>query len=289
MSAVANIAYYAWAIRPGVSPQILSACFHPRAGGWKSRRIKHAAWVLDTLNRGEGHFRVGSPRAPWRKRFGGTAHLYAPGVAYWEQVPDARKPPDACYLTFSGGAAVGLSTMATGPGGFAAILDPEGQIFERIQHLARTGQHKGEHGFFEAQAELFQILDVLRGAQQTRSGEFLVRTAGKTPPDPSLSERATIFMKENLSRRITLAQMAGHLHVSASSLSHRFRRETGETPQQALIQLRIQAACDLILHGWKLHYVAQQTGFHDAFHLSRTFRKITGMSPRQFVANHQRG
>lgn len=280
--------YFKNEIRCGISPQVLSATFHSRSGGWRSRRIEHPFWVLDTQNRGEGQFRVGSNRAPWRQRRACTVHLYAPGTAYWEHLSATHGIPDACYLIFSGGESLGLSSMVGGRTGFASIFDPEGMLFEMIRQIAIVGQAKEEKGFCAVQAQLFRILDMVLQARQTGPCDFMVQSDERPPSPPSLSDRAILFMKDNLGRKITLTQMARALHVSPSSLAHRFQQETGKSPMQVLIQLRIQAAGVLLQHGWKLNDVAQQTGFYDAFHLSRTFRKTMGMSPRMFIQNISR-
>jgi transcriptional regulator GlxA family with amidase domain len=50
----------------------------------------------------------------------------------------------------------------------------------------------------------------------------------------------------------------------------------------ALAALRIELAKSLLLRGLKIETVASQTGFFDAFHLSKTFKNHTGLSPSEF-------
>ena len=50
-----------------------------------------------------------------------------------------------------------------------------------------------------------------------------------------------------------------------------------------LINLRIDHAKHLLLRGVPLKQIAQEAGFSDAFHLSKTFKHVEGISPRGFL------
>jgi len=87
---------------------------------------------------------------------------------------------------------------------------------------------------------------------------------------------------------VRLADLARALHLSPSSLSHRYRTAAGESPMQSLKRLRILRAKVLLLKGHSLADVAEQLGFYDQVHLSVTFKKSEGVSPRAFL-NGQAG
>ncbi len=50
----------------------------------------------------------------------------------------------------------------------------------------------------------------------------------------------------------------------------------------ALADLRMELARNLLLRGLKMDAIARQTGFCDAFHFSKTFRKRCGVPPSAF-------
>jgi transcriptional regulator GlxA family with amidase domain len=87
----------------------------------------------------------------------------------------------------------------------------------------------------------------------------------------------------HLARPIALADLARHLHVSVSSISHRFHAETGETPMNRLMHLRLNQARAMLLSGQKLRAIVEATGFSDMAHLSRTFKRFEGVSPRAYL------
>jgi AraC-like DNA-binding protein len=90
-------------------------------------------------------------------------------------------------------------------------------------------------------------------------------------------------MKSHLSERLTLRRLAREAHVAVSTLSHAYRSQTGEPPMATLMRYRIDAAKGLLLKGYRLKAIAEQTAFSDAFHLSKAFKKLEGRSPRAFL------
>jgi AraC-like DNA-binding protein len=108
-------------------------------------------------------------------------------------------------------------------------------------------------------------------------------------PDPnreeeiSFAEKVDDYLREHSAERLTLAGIARHLHVSPSTLSHRYRQEAGRSPMKRLIEIRIGMAKGLLFRGYPLKTIAEQTGFSDMYHLSKTFKRQEGVSPRAFL------
>jgi AraC-like DNA-binding protein len=70
------------------------------------------------------------------------------------------------------------------------------------------------------------------------------------------------------------------LGVSYSSFRRAFRKETGLSPWQYLMSVRLNRARRLLSsRGTKLESVAAAVGFSSAFHLSAAFKKAYGVSP----------
>ena len=72
--------------------------------------------------------------------------------------------------------------------------------------------------------------------------------------------------------------------MSVSSLCHKFRTESGEAPMTFRLRARIELAKTLALKGLPLKRVAEETGFFDAYHLSKAFKKAVGLSPRGYLS-----
>ncbi|MFX1676466.1 AraC family transcriptional regulator [Paraburkholderia sp. A2WS-5] len=79
----------------------------------------------------------------------------------------------------------------------------------------------------------------------------------------------------------TLASVAG---LSVSRFTARFRGETGLSPHRYLCLVRVRRAQDLLRAGLAPSVVATDVGFFDQSHLCRHFRRVLGITPRDYVA-----
>jgi AraC-like DNA-binding protein len=90
------------------------------------------------------------------------------------------------------------------------------------------------------------------------------------------------YIQANINRRISIADLAGHIGKSVSFISHLFRNEFGLSPGQFIISEKINSAKKILSRGASVRETALELGFYDEFHFSRTFRKKTGISPAEY-------
>ncbi len=103
------------------------------------------------------------------------------------------------------------------------------------------------------------------------------------PRYEDLTSRATTFMKQNMSKKISLEDMANHCEVSVSHFCLLFKRKTSHTPVEFLNNMRIQQACQLLdLTNLNISEISEKLGFSDPFYFSRVFKKSIGQSPRDY-------
>ncbi|MDO4333675.1 MAG: response regulator [Eubacteriales bacterium] len=96
-------------------------------------------------------------------------------------------------------------------------------------------------------------------------------------------EKAIAFAEKNYGQPITLADAAEAVHVSSGYLSTIFRKEYGINYTEFLIQLRIEKAKILLAAGnERLADIAEKCGFNDHAYFTRTFKKLTGISPNDY-------
>jgi AraC family transcriptional regulator len=92
--------------------------------------------------------------------------------------------------------------------------------------------------------------------------------------------RITEFLDAHLCERIELADLAALVGLSQSHFSRSFKESTGLPPYRWQLNARIRRAQTLLFEsGATLEEVAEATGFADAVHFGRTFRKIIGVTP----------
>jgi AraC-like DNA-binding protein len=97
------------------------------------------------------------------------------------------------------------------------------------------------------------------------------------------AERVRGHVREHLSGQLDIKALASVAGVSASQVSHAFRRETGLSPAQFVRRERMQRAQNLLREGRRIKDIAYSLGFCDEFHFSKLFKKQFGVSPSAWV------
>lgn len=94
------------------------------------------------------------------------------------------------------------------------------------------------------------------------------------------------FLKNNYHKNICLKSISDHVCYSESYLSYLFSKEIGVTVIYYLNKLRVEKAKEL-LHdsNLKVYEISSKVGFQSVEHFSRSFKKLTSTSPKQFK-NH---
>ncbi len=95
-------------------------------------------------------------------------------------------------------------------------------------------------------------------------------------------QKALICIDSDLSADLSLHTLAAMLGLNASYLSALFRRETGKTITAYISEKRVDLARHLLkTTAWQVQTVAQHCGFADVGYFTKTFKKLTGETPRQ--------
>ena len=274
---------YRWKTRIGMNPVLLNATVLVAPVEHKLVRLQSPYWILDWEFSGYGKYRVGTRSARWHPRLPHTAHLYPPHTVFWEDTRQSEERRNSAWVMFADDAPSGLKHLIRRPHGYAEFLDPRDRLGLLVRRAAETGKMRGEQGFWEAQATLCGMLDVLAGARLITGETYGIDNVQDFSDMSSLAEKVNAFLKDRLAEKITLTKIAAHLHVSVSLLTHRYRLATGDSPKAALARFRIEQVKTLLLKGYPLKTIAGRFGFADAFHLSKTFKRLEGISPREFI------
>jgi len=104
---------------------------------------------------------------------------------------------------------------------------------------------------------------------------------------PSVKKSIT-RIDQSFSEQIQYTDLAQQCGLSPRHYSRIFRKLTGLSPIQYIIQNRIKEAKKLLVDETEsVQQVAVKSGFNDPFHFSRTFKKHVGISPRLYVNLHR--
>ncbi len=111
--------------------------------------------------------------------------------------------------------------------------------------------------------------------------EIIEQHKGDLSPEIS---RAIKYIYDNFEKELRTETIAQTVSLSRSYFSKLFLKETGYTPRDYILNVRINAAQDMLLRENKLSVqaVAENCGFANASHFCRLFKQKTGKSPKAF-------
>ena len=95
--------------------------------------------------------------------------------------------------------------------------------------------------------------------------------------------RARTYIREHLSGKISLAQVAQAVNLNMYYFCKAFKRNTGQNFTAYVAQARIQKSKALLINNeLSVANVASAAGFTSSTHFNRVFKKLTGLSPTAF-------
>lgn len=94
------------------------------------------------------------------------------------------------------------------------------------------------------------------------------------------------YIEENYQNKITLNDIAGHIHLCESECTRLFKRHMNTTLFAFLQEYRIERSLEFLRDDQPVSAVADKAGFSDPNYYSKVFAKIKGCSPREY-RNHR--
>jgi AraC-like DNA-binding protein len=134
-----------------------------------------------------------------------------------------------------------------------------------------------------ARLKVMELLVILsRGQAGAPAGE-----GGK--PGHFKAEDLKRFIEEHYSDQFSLDELARRFSLNPAYLSRAFSREAGSTIVEYLNRVRIQRSCALLKRSSaSILEIAYAVGYNSLTHFNRYFRRIMGMSPREFRLQSRR-
>ncbi len=96
------------------------------------------------------------------------------------------------------------------------------------------------------------------------------------------------YMEQNYAETMTLDMLAGKFYINKYYLERCFKQIVGCTPLAYLKKVRIDRAKTLLQStDFTISEISLQVGFASASHFAKTFQKLTGMTPSDFLRSCQ--
>lgn len=160
-------------------------------------------------------------------------------------------------------------------------------LLERFGHAAICPLHDAVlqtraaalHAAFKARAADHQLV--------AHAQQVIEQLSGPIPIPATVDPRITAtldWMRERLDERLTLTQAAAIAHLSPSRFRHLFVEQTGISFRAYLLWARVGIAVAAGMAGSSWTQAAQRAGFADSAHLTRTCRRMFGITPTMLAS-----
>lgn len=100
-----------------------------------------------------------------------------------------------------------------------------------------------------------------------------------------LIQKAIVFIYEHSKAKISLKDVAAALHVNACYLSSIFKKETGKSLTVFITELKVEEAKRLLEStAFPITTICYEIGFDNPSYFTEVFKKVTGMTPKDYKA-----
>lgn len=166
------------------------------------------------------------------------------------------------------------------------VTTPDAVFLEAMLHLAKVIEGR-KHLALRARLALMDLhILLLAGAQ----GALLKEVYATSRQRGNELCNAIRYLKENLNRGVSAAELAKAANMSESSLYRHFKTLTGLSPLQYHKQLRLHKARELIMaEHEQASRAAYRVGFESVSQFSREYKKLFGIPPKQIRSSLHTG
>jgi AraC family transcriptional regulator len=97
--------------------------------------------------------------------------------------------------------------------------------------------------------------------------------------------RAVEYIQDHLDTDLTVSRIAQAVYISPYHFTKLFKRSTGQSPHQYVVEARVRKAKELLTKGkFTISEAAYQVGFVDQSHLTRHFKRVFGLPPKRLLS-----
>lgn len=90
------------------------------------------------------------------------------------------------------------------------------------------------------------------------------------------------YISLNTYNSLKIKEIARHFYISETCLRNKFKKETNMTLQEFITKKKIGESKELLKSNLSITEIAVKLGFFDASHFSKTFKNLTGITPKQY-------
>jgi AraC-like DNA-binding protein len=214
----------------------------------------------------------------------GSFYVFQPYRIYsGERV--SREPLEFAFLQFD------IAPYITRRSFCEALLNAEDEISGKYQGLGRrldslagtSLRRDGREATLRQLAKYLTAQIIYDFLEQSDRKEVLPNAH-----ESVLINRAFEYVAAHLSDPVMINEIVKYAATSKTSLDKAFRKVLNQTPQQAILQFKIERSLEMLQQDLSIKSISRELGFSSSYHFSNTFKKITGIRPTEYRESRDR-
>ncbi|NCC66416.1 MAG: AraC family transcriptional regulator [Spirochaetia bacterium] len=140
-----------------------------------------------------------------------------------------------------------------------------------IQQEAGGGLQQAKHEFITCLSRFFDYFQ-----------------ANLTSRNERLLSQVKLRIAEQYARAISLEGLSSEIGLSPSYLSRLFKSLEGINLKDYILNIRVDKAKQALLEGKTVEQAGSETGFSDPAYFTKCFKRVVGLTPREYVQEKKR-
>ncbi|MEO2205289.1 response regulator [Paenibacillus pabuli] len=169
---------------------------------------------------------------------------------------------------------------------FSLMPEQTAELFQDMLELIVARMNARGNGVLSLPQDTFvsvsqnKYFESLVGAVDVLMNRIKERRSGKKKHPV---EEAKAYLEEHVRREVSLEEIAAKLGLNPSYFSQLFKQTTGQTFIQYRIRSKMELAKRMLEQpGNRITDISYEVGYADHPHFTKTFKKITGLTPSEY-------
>jgi Response regulator containing CheY-like receiver domain and AraC-type DNA-binding domain len=173
----------------------------------------------------------------------------------------------------------------------AMMLYVSGLTYEVFQALLRRGLSPGDvypDGGHPDMNQVMRTLAALKNWTAAFAAKALQVIAQHSEESSNTIIRVKRFIEAHLHDDLNREAIAGHVYLNPAYLSRLFRRETGMSLTDYIVERRMEKVKEALARtNVKISDIALSVGYANFSHFSKQFKRSTGLTPQEYRKKYQ--
>lgn len=244
--------------------------------------------AFTAMLRGKKHMKLDN-KTGYFDYYPGESVLVSPGETMVIDFPEADETPSQCI------------SLSLNPEFIENSLNHLNYHFPKTDETSQWNIELDEYFLFNNQSLASATNNIMRIAMDDNSQkdimadfalkELLIRlmqTQARSMVEKNIAKNksrigfAVDYIKKNLHQKLSIESIAKLAYVSKSNFFRMFKDELGTSPNEFILQERINRAKELLKSQNSIKETAFQTGFSDTNYFTRVFKQLVGVTPKSY-------